>query len=93
VTNRGEEACECARQVGKRRGSCGSKTTESDKHPRQFVANHILAKTRQATNRNPIEADIAGELAADSETEPEELVQVDGELGWGQITCFKSLAF
>ena len=39
------------------------------------------------TNRNSIEADIAGELAADSETEPEKLMQVDRALGWGQITC------
>lgn len=44
------------------------------------------------TNRNSIEADIAGELAADSETEPEELMQVDRALGWGQITCFKTTA-
>ena len=29
----------------------------------------------------------AGELAADSETEPEELASVDRALGWGQITC------
>ena len=39
------------------------------------------------TNRNSIEADAAGELAADSETEPEELAEVDRALGWGQITC------
>ena len=28
-----------------------------------------------------------GELAADSETEPEDRAQVDQALGWGQITC------
>jgi hypothetical protein len=71
---------------------CGSTITESDNVSRQSVARRILTKTHQATNRNPIEADTAGELAADSETEPEKLVQVDGELGWGQITCFKTLA-
>ena len=33
------------------------------------------------------EADVGGELAADSETEPKDLTEVDVVLGWGQITC------
>ena len=53
----------------------------------KIVVSHILTKTHQVTYRNSIEADIAGELAVDSETEPEKLMQVNRALGWGQITC------
>ena len=73
------------------RGPCGPTITGSDRIPGELVVSHILAKTCQVTNRNSIEADIAGELAADSETEPEKLMQVDRALGQGQITCLGAI--
>lgn len=88
MTNRGEEACECARKAGYRpRPVRLNNYRVGQWNLGQHVFSRILAKTRQVTNRNLIEADVAGELAADSETEPEELAEVDQALGRGQITC------
>lgn len=87
MTNRGEEACECARKAGYRREQRWFNDNRTGQVSTQAVASHIPAKTRQVTYRNHMEADVAGELAADSETEPEELTEVDVALGRGQITC------
>ena len=51
---------------------------------RQHLARQDPPGDVQKSDSRPM---TAGELAADSETEPEELASVDRALGRGQITC------